>query len=179
MSFDTEKHKIQKNWEGSQNNTFQIDSATLIQDKKKTQIKLSNSNLSVFNKQITLNSEWLPMEEKSMTSNLFANQSQSYSISMIIPEEYIPFARLNVAYRRIDGTDVFSSLAIIYEDVLQIINVAVKNEFGLPISNQSQNLKQVIWNVGFTQSGSALAQWYDFEIKFFFTLINPHYSTVS
>ena len=179
MSFDTQKRKVYTNWEDSQKNGFKIDSATLIQNKKESQIKLTNPRLSVLGKVITLNSDWLPMEEKAITPNQFANQSQSYSVSMMVPDYYIPFARLNVAYRRVDGTDVFSNLAIIYDSFVQVIDVAVKNEFGLPISNQSQNLKQVIWNVGFTQSGSSQAIWYDFEVKFFFTLINPQYFTES
>lgn len=170
MSYDTKKHKIRTIWEDQQANSNQIDYATLIQGQKETQIKLSASNNIQFGKIQSFNSEWLPIEVKGAVGIAGEHdyQSISFTVEKTLPEYLIPYARINLAYRRVDGKDIFSGSTICYlTQVCYIRDI-----------NASSNLKSVKWSIAFTERRYNQL-WSDYEMKLFFTLINPHYITAS
>ena len=181
MSFETEKHKIYTIWKDTNNNSIKLEGVINKQNQKETQIKQTLPNITQFNNIYTLNSEWMPILPVGVSSTgTYTNKCLTWSIEKIIPESKIPYARINVAYRRIDGIDIFADTSVYLNQFSQIIDVQKKNEFGLPNLNYVQNLKRVIWNISFVQNkNSTPPDWYDYELKLFFTLINPQRITAS
>jgi len=180
MSFDTDRHKLQHIWEEFQRNSNQIDYATLIQGKKEVQIQLSQQITVQFNKFPVLNSEWIPMQIMGLqTDGSFEYKAAIFQVILTLPKEFIPFARLNLAYRRTDSADIFADTTVVYSQFVQLINASRKNEFGLPIAG-TENRRKALWNVGFSvKKNNESTILLDFEVKLFFTLLNPYYITAS
>jgi len=176
MGFDTSKHKIQKLWEKSQDNTNLIDSVKIIQNKKETSIKLSESNNTQINTPHSLNSEWIPISiiYPSEVFDVNTYQGGGFKVELVLPEANIPFARLYLAFRRTDG-EVFDYTHQNFD----------YTQFSQIFKTDNDNIKKVVWFVylfqGTTPNLNNIDNYVlrDFEIKLFFTLLNPLYSTAS
>ena len=169
MSIDTQRHKIRAIWDAQEVNSNQIDTVLLTQGKKQTQVKLSQSNSVLMGNNIkSFNSEWLPLQITRGTSK--SQQSIVFVIEKTLPKEWIPYAKLNLAFRRVDGADIFGLSGI--HNLIQICKISdIKT---------STSLKKCIWTISFSQTSyNENNPWLDAEVKLFFTLINPHYITVS
>lgn len=164
MSYETEKHKLEKLY----NENIVVDTSILnaqrIQNNKTTQVKLAASNSLKFSKIFTYSSEWMPVVVREYTD--FYNTKVSgilFKIEKRIPESWIPFSKLNLVFR--SEQDVFkdSFNRLLY-------NTSIND-------TSSMTLKDVTWTVAFSQTGETLASEYfthrDFDMKLLFSLINP------
>lgn len=181
MSFETNKRKIRGVWEDSEGNNIALEAAQRVQVNKESRILLSIPNITVFNQIRSLNTEWFPMLPLGVDENeVYTDRGVAFAVEMSLPEQLIPYARLNVAYRRIGNEDLFTGTTITLTQFCQTFDIIKKDQFGLPVITEVQNLKRVIWNVGFTQNKNVTPPvWYDYEIKLFFSLINPLIFTAS
>jgi hypothetical protein len=184
MSFETEKHKIYTIWQDSNKNSIQVETLKKLEDVKNKQVKFILPSDLQLNNLRSINSDWMPLLEMlpvGVNVTIITQRNIDFIVECIIPEKMIPYARFNLAYRRIDGINVFLGKQNYLNQFSQIIDIQKKNKFGLPDSNYVQNLKRVIWNTSFIQinNSPSVYPWYDIEFKLFFTLINPFRISVS
>ena len=181
MSFDTDKQRLYKIWNKSLTIENQIENVKLIQDNKEKQIKLSESNNSKFKTIRSFNSEWTPIAIKGQQNDgSYSYRGVSFVVELTLPEIYIPFARLNLAYRYMGDENIFDATTLLIIQFMQVIDAESKNEFGLPITTGDYSLKRVRYNLAFTQGNfNTVPVWYDYEMKLFLTLINPQHITAS
>lgn len=165
MRFDTDKHKLRKLWEENKNNENLLNVATLKQDQKYAQIKLLKSNNTQFNKFQSFNTDWLVLSSKLQSdAGIDIYRSAGLQVELLLPKQFIPYIRINIACRRTDQLNISENSTVSYNSVCNVIDT-------------ESNLKKVSWDIVFIQSTGSI--WYDYEIKFLFTLINPNYFTAS
>ena len=167
MSFESEKRKLRTIWENSQKNEFEVTKAELLQGKKVTQIQFNESRQTVFSRTRSFNTDWMPMMPVGEdVYGSYTTRAVYMQIESRIYEDWIPFVRVNVAYRRTDGVDALLDANVTSSSSVQIMDTDV------------ENIKKAKWNLAYTY-GKLGGTWRDFDMKFYLTIINPWYFTNS
>jgi hypothetical protein len=181
MSFETDRRKMKKIWETSQDNQWAVDSARLVQGKREVQIPFTEAKVVTIGKFKSYSSEWTPVAIKGVQHDgTYSYRAVEFYVELTLPEKWVPYARMNLAYRRTDNVDIFDGTSIDIVTFCQVTDMSPLDEFGLPAPGRISNLKKVRWCYAFAQNKYYdPPPWYDYEMKLFFTLINPSYLTIS
>lgn len=168
MSFETERKKVQKLWEGSQLNQFTIQVARTVNTIKGQQVQQLPPRVIQLNVLNDLGSDWI---DDIAVVKFIDNNGKPYAdtiafqweITATLPEDWIPFARFNFAYDNSGGIDPFVNL----QTNLQYF-------VGMNLTQPNPNLVAVTWYITMSVRafGSHLPS--DFRGKLYFTLLNPN-----
>jgi hypothetical protein len=168
MGYETTRRKIFKLFNDAEKNKNNIVIAKINQGRKEDFLDLTVARNTQFNKIISMDSDWIPITDREINlDGVPTYKSVSSSVSLVLPELYIPFVRLNILIKKTTETDIFKDN---YLNIYQFVQ----------IKDTGNDLKEAIWNVGVVNQTYAIPLvWTDYVMKLKFSLINPVYTTVS
>jgi hypothetical protein len=159
MSYETKKQKIRTLWESHKTLKDTLNTAVLKQGNTEKVIKTTQS-VSIINPLFyTLTSDWLNLEDTLGLAEI-EDITQQFSLTLTVPNIYIPFVTMEVAYQRTDGIDPGFN-----ENDFWIGKFAV-------IERINDQVSKVIWKLSVLQH-KADATLFDYLFKFYITIILP------
>lgn len=178
MSFETEKRKLRKVWEDSQNNQFTIDISRTVNTIKGQQMEQLPSRVIQLNRLDDIGGGWIDdvavIKFTDGNGHPYADTiAFQWTITASLPESWIPFVRLNFAYNRPDHVDPFAGQLVKFQYFVGMNELTGLDEFGFTIINP-QKIVNATWYATMSVGSVGANLPKDFTGKLYFTFLNPN-----